>query len=148
MNTEITCEKGEGKGRKGSGKYGAPSTGKSWNVGSGVKNVKHVIRSNLLNLDCSSHRNRSGRRATFRLQCSRYLPLKKQQTETILTLAQGLDVFACLPTGFGKPLCYALLPLVFDYLLPPSSSHALVPPPGVILHRFSATNLICGFAPT
>ena len=39
---EITCEKGEGKGRKGSGKYDAPSTGKSWNVGSGVKNVKYV----------------------------------------------------------------------------------------------------------
>ena len=33
---------GGGKGRKGSGKYDAPSTGKRWNVGSGVKNVKYV----------------------------------------------------------------------------------------------------------
>ena len=42
------CEKGEGKGRKGSGKYGEPSMGKSWNVGSGVKNVKYVIISRLV----------------------------------------------------------------------------------------------------
>ena len=42
--------------------------------------------------------------------------LKPLQREAIRTFALGRDVFVCLPTGFGKSLCYALLPLVFDRL--------------------------------
>ena len=29
---------------------------------------------------------------------------------------QGRDIFISLPTGSGKSVCYALLPLVFDYI--------------------------------
>ena len=42
--------------------------------------------------------------------------LKAKQREAISSFVKGRDVFVCLPTGYGKSLCYALLPLVFDYL--------------------------------
>ena len=42
--------------------------------------------------------------------------LNPQQVESILNFAKGNDVFACLPTGFGKTLCYILIPRLFDAL--------------------------------
>ena len=51
--------------------------------------------------------------------------LKPLQREAIWTFALGRDVFVCLPTGFGKSLCYALLPLVFDSLRGHKGSIAL-----------------------
>lgn len=45
-----------------------------------------------------------------------YSNLKSQQTQSILEFVKGRDVFVSLPTGFGKSLCYVLLPLVFDEL--------------------------------
>ena len=30
---------------------------------------------------------------------------------------EGRDVFLWLPTGFGKPICYEVLPFVFDLKL-------------------------------
>ena len=36
--------------------------------------------------------------------------LKAKQREAITRFVRGEDVFICLPTGFGKSLCYALLP--------------------------------------
>ena len=40
--------------------------------------------------------------------------------EVILSLVMGKDVFAILPTGYGKSLCYASLPLLLDYLYQPT----------------------------
>ena len=43
------------------------------------------------------------------------LALKPQQLETVWQVCHGRDVFLWLPTGFGKTLCYELLPFVIDY---------------------------------
>ena len=45
-----------------------------------------------------------------------YDQLKDEQVNILCTFVEGRDVFVSLPTGFGKSLCYMLLPLVFDYL--------------------------------
>ena len=42
--------------------------------------------------------------------------LKDKQMEAIVSFMEGRNVFVCLPMGYGKSLCFALLPLVFDYL--------------------------------
>ena len=42
--------------------------------------------------------------------------LKPEQRTSIFQFASGSDVFVSLPTGYGKSLCYTLLPPVFDLL--------------------------------
>ena len=42
--------------------------------------------------------------------------LREKQEEVIVKLVQGKDVFGVLPTGYGKSLCYACLPWLFDKL--------------------------------
>ena len=39
---------------------------------------------------------------------------KEEQTEILWKLNQKYDVFAQLPTGFGKSVCFAIHPLVQD----------------------------------
>ena len=46
-----------------------------------------------------------------------YCDVKNEQREVVRAIATGRDVFVALPTGFGKSLCYAVLPFVFDTLL-------------------------------
>ena len=38
--------------------------------------------------------------------------LKEKQKNTFV---EGNDILVILPTGYGKSLCFTLLPLVFDY---------------------------------
>ena len=45
-----------------------------------------------------------------------YEKLKEDQHRVIKPFIQGNDVFASLPTGYGKSLCYFCLPAIFDRL--------------------------------
>lgn len=42
--------------------------------------------------------------------------LKPEQEQGIRAFLGGSDVFISLPTGYGKSLCFALLPHLFDHL--------------------------------
>lgn len=46
-----------------------------------------------------------------------YEALKTEQESAIVPFVEGNDVFICLPTGFGKSLCYFCLPSLFDILI-------------------------------
>ena len=53
-----------------------------------------------------------------------------------MEFVNGRDMFAVLPTGYGKTLCYACLPLIFDELASrttPSIIHPIIHPSKVHL---------------
>ena len=54
--------------------------------------------------------------ALQRLGC-KAMTLKSQQRASVKYVYEGKDVFLWLPTGFGKSLCYEVLPFVFDVKL-------------------------------
>ena len=49
-------------------------------------------------------------------KCIGYEHLEVQQVEAIVQVLSGKDTFVALPTGFGKSVIYAVLPLAFDML--------------------------------
>ena len=53
---------------------------------------------------------------TYALNCvgKEGLKLKAEQKEVVRKVYEGNDVFVCLPTGFGKSLCFECLPFMFD----------------------------------
>ena len=51
--------------------------------------------------------------ALEKVACSSVI-LKPKQAKCVQCIYEGKDVFLWLPTGFGKSLCYELLPFVFD----------------------------------
>ena len=63
----------------------------------------------------------------YALSCLReeHLVLKDKQVEVLQELYQGNDVFAWFPTGYGKSVCYQLLPFLFDHKLKRTSSPPL-----------------------
>lgn len=44
-----------------------------------------------------------------------HVSLKEEQRSAIEAVYQRQDVFVCLPTGYGKSLCYQALPFLMDY---------------------------------
>ena len=50
--------------------------------------------------------------------------LTKEQLYAVEQFVSGRDVFVSLPTGSGKSVCYACLPLVFDTLR--QAGHSIV----------------------
>ena len=49
-----------------------------------------------------------------------YEEMKLQQLQVVTGILTGRDVFAVLPTGYGKSLCFACLPGIFDLLDQPT----------------------------
>ena len=49
--------------------------------------------------------------------------LKPKQLEAVESFVSGKDTFVALPTGYGKSIIFAMLPLLFDFLLgkPPNT---------------------------
>ncbi len=45
------------------------------------------------------------------------LTLLKEQVQVLKLLSEGREVFVWFPTGYGKSLCYQLLPFLMDYKL-------------------------------
>ena len=44
-----------------------------------------------------------------------YSELKEEQRSILTSFLSGNDVFGSLPTGFGKSVCFMLLPKAFDF---------------------------------
>ena len=61
------------------------------------------------------------------------MSLKPEQKECIKFIFDGKDVFVCLPTGFGKSICYEVLPFMFDKNLGTDNSLVTVVSPLVSL---------------
>ena len=51
--------------------------------------------------------------------------VKPEQLKIVVGVLSQRDVFAVLPTGFGKSLCFQCLPFLFDRLFP-AKDHSIV----------------------
>ena len=55
-----------------------------------------------------------------------YPTMKQEQLDVAIAFVEGRDVFAILPTGFGKSLCYVYLPASFDNILKQEQGYSTV----------------------
>ena len=64
-----------------------------------------------------------------------YSRVKEEQCAVVMQLVDGKDVFATLPTGFGKSLCFASLPGVFDVVMGTNNSIVVVISPLIAIMK-------------
>uniref|UniRef100_A0A1X7V1H5 Helicase ATP-binding domain-containing protein n=1 Tax=Amphimedon queenslandica TaxID=400682 RepID=A0A1X7V1H5_AMPQE len=55
-----------------------------------------------------------------------YDSLRSLQVKVITSLVTGIDIFAVLPMGYGKSLCYLVLPLLHDILGSAEDDHSII----------------------
>ncbi|XP_003391641.1 PREDICTED: ATP-dependent DNA helicase Q-like SIM [Amphimedon queenslandica] len=56
-----------------------------------------------------------------------YREAKKEQQEAIIKfVVEGQDVFVCLPTGFGKSMCFLCIPVLVDIITGKSSAWSVI----------------------
>ena len=84
------------------------------------------VISNLGHYDFRLYRSATAESAALSLG---YSSLKPEQRDVIVEFVLGSDVFAILPTGYGKSLYYACLPRVYNYLLDATSFIVVVVTP-------------------
>ena len=73
-----------------------------------------------------------------------YTNLKPVQKEVVTSFLKGNDVFAILPTGYGKSLFFTCLPFALDMLLEKQPGYLLV----IVLSPLKALmeNQVCLYA--
>ena len=64
-----------------------------------------------------------------------YANVKDEQLQVVENVISGKDVFAVLPTGFGKSLCFALLPGIFNRVMRVPTSIAVVVSPLIAIMK-------------
>ena len=64
-----------------------------------------------------------------------FVDLKTKQKEAIVEFVSGKDVFVVLPTGYGKSVCYAIIPLIFDQLRGKTGSVVVIVSPLITLMK-------------
>ena len=64
-----------------------------------------------------------------------YEQLKEEQYAVVRDLIGGKDVFAALPTGFGKSLCFACLLGIFDVIMGTDNSVVVVLSPLIAIMK-------------
>ena len=68
---------------------------------------------------CVATKNMQARRTATIIESAKILGIKQfkqKQVEAIESFLSGKDTFVSLPTGYGKSVIYAALPLAFDTL--------------------------------
>ena len=56
------------------------------------------------------------------------ISLKEKQLSAMKAIYEGRDVFVCLPTGYGKSLCYQTLPFLMEHKLDGDRAIIIVSP--------------------
>ena len=83
--------------------------------------------SNLKPLECVLACNMVDEAITTAAASLGYPTVRSEQRDVERAIVTGKYVFVALPTGYGKSLCYAMLPIVFDILLGrPSNTSTVV----------------------